>query len=110
MAQIEHAHVSNINVCEFMAGELVELGIGWVVGIHAGDKLGVLPLPEVLALGVGIGAVVAVSSLSLEISLVRDHSFAELGNDPAIKYPLLFRPVVHEMHQAIVAFRRDVVG
>ena len=109
VAQIKHAHVTDINLSDFVAAELVELRIGRVVGIHAEDELVVLPFPQVIALGVGIGAIVAVDRLAFAIAFVGDHAFAELRNDSAIHHPLLLRLVVDHVHEAVVSFAGDVV-
>ena len=85
--EIKDAHVADINRSNLVASELVEFRIGRVVGVHAEDEPVVLPFPEVIALGVGIGAIVAVDRLPLAVTFVGDHAFAELGNNRGDKSP-----------------------
>ena len=87
------AHVADVRLAEFMAAELVQLGIGRIVGVHAQDELVLLPLPQIITFGIGIRAVIAVHRLGLAVTVVGDHVVGELGNHAAIQRPLLFRLV-----------------
>ena len=92
-----------------MAAELIQLRIGRIVGIHAEDELVVLPFPQILALSIGMGTIVAVDRGTFAIAFVRDHALGEFRNDAAIDGPLVLRLVVDHVHEAVVAFPGDVV-